>query len=437
MHINFQSPVNLMANQNHSTQIVANISLLSHERKSWQSLISLAQNKHQMKNNKSKSKKQVPGACLCNDSARNLTNKKTLKKKRDSDHSDQSAASEREEIDKMQDDNYNQHEADTTMLKFNGKKSSYSNRLWLNSACSKGLRKTWFACSLLLAILFAANQLGTANSWRIFEPTTEARHALGSSSIISSNNNNNLYTSLPINPMINQQGQNQLLTPATLSMAQTSTVEQPKSSNPAIDSNRQQTTSTKPGSDLSSRSSSDSTARQTNSNHANGKKSDISNAGSSIPNLVGKILDVASGEQSVVNKSSTSLSSSLLAEKLANSSSVASLSQLLKPRKQLSQDTSTQGSSKHIANVEQQIISQHANLFDSNQRLVPTKQRDQKITSSLLSSSSSSSFDSRNSPFYSILDNFKSGITSRSSIVKAISDNKLARSKYKNETHFR
>lgn len=93
--------------------------------------------------------------------------------------------------------------------------------------------------------------------------------------------------------------------------------------------------------------------------------------------------------------------------------------QLLKPRKQES------ASHKSHMYAEQQIISQHADMFQ-RQLLQPTKHRD---TSG--ASSQHQSDGARNSPLGSVLSNFKAskGISSRSSIVRMISDNKLARGK--------
>lgn len=122
-------------------------------------------------------------------------------------------------------------------------------------------------------------------------------------------------------------------------------------------------------------------------------------APSANPSLAGKILNVLTSEPA---KNATS-----------------QVLQTLKPRHKQVRD--------QAQHIEQHIINQHATSL-SSQRLLPTKQRDQKLTSSLLWSGSNS--DGRDSsPFYSIFDSFKSGVSSRSSIVKAISDNKLARSK--------
>lgn len=420
-----------MENQTYSRKISANYILqLSHKRKSWQSLISVATNKHNQQE-ESDLNKQLQQQIVCSENkSSNKKEKKIEKVKRRT--SDQSRIKEEQfeqQVEKMLLDELDtttlintvyQHEADTTMLKFNGKKSSYSNRLWSN----KSLRSTWFTCSLL-ATIFIAILSQPADSWRIFEPGTEARHALGS---IINNNNNNLFTSFPINPAPNQNQNLQLLLTPQTQPQQKAAQPQPavalSATELASNQNTRQQTSKEPDlTSLSSRSS-DSTPNNKNQQQESSKQDTSSHAGSSIPALVGKILDATS--ESLVNNKNNSFgfpSALSLSEKLTNTSS-----QLLKPRKSTDKDQSS--SSKHINSVEQQIINQHANMLASHQRLMPTKQRDQKITS-LLSSSSSSSFDSRNSPLNSILDTFKSSISSRSSIVKAISDNKLARSKYR------
>lgn len=144
--------------------------------------------------------------------------------------------------------------------------------------------------------------------------------------------------------------------------------------------------------------------------------------------------------------------------------------QVLKPLKR--QDSKAGNSKGSLKSVEQQIINQHARASYTNGqryeapttstttpspaqllqpqqlRLLPTKYRDNKLLGALLtslssgrsqstsgadpSSSSGSSIDANQPGLLSgLVDNFKSGISSRSSIVKAaISDNKLARSKY-------
>lgn len=410
-----------MEDQTYLRKVSANSILqLSHKRKSWQSLISVATNKHNQQEENALNKQQQRVVCMENKNSNEKKKKKTGRIKRITN--DQSRIYE-QQVEKMllnDDSIVYQHEADTTKLKFNGKKSSYSNRLWLSNISCKNLRSTWSTCSLL-ATVFIAILLQPANSWRIFEPGTEARHALGSSSIISSNNNNNnhLFTSLPINPTPNQnQNQQLLLTPLSMQPLPQPAVSVSAATGPA--SNQQ--TSREP--DLASLSSRSSDSTPTKNQQQESSKQDNGHAGSSIPALVGKILDATS--ESLLNKNNSfGFPSAILSEKLTNTSS-----QLLKPRKSTDKDQSS--SSKHINFVEQQIINQHANMLASHQRLTPTKQRDHKITSLLSSSSSSSSsFDSRNSPLNSILDTFKSSISSRSSIVKAISDNKLARSKYR------
>lgn len=93
-------------------------------------------------------------------------------------------------------------------------------------------------------------------------------------------------------------------------------------------------------------------------------------------------------------------------------------SQLMKPRKQVAS----------ASKLEEQIINQHARVHPgagSHQRLLATKQRDNKILGSLDASGSSQRFS-----LGGLVEQLKSAsISSRSSIVKAISDNKLARSK--------
>lgn len=144
------------------------------------------------------------------------------------------------------------------------------------------------------------------------------------------------------------------------------------------------------------------------------------------PSPLGKIL----GETTLLTTISGNGSSSS-SEPARSASSIAM--QLLKPRKAASQEKSS--SNKHqAAALEQQIINQHSRAHHhlsggSHQRLLPTKHRDQKVVNSILDSPTSNS-NSRDSPLANLFGSFKpSAITSRSSIVKAISDNKLARSK--------
>lgn len=140
------------------------------------------------------------------------------------------------------------------------------------------------------------------------------------------------------------------------------------------------------------------------------------------PSLVGKILDGLSS-QVMANKANQT------SEKIAQMSQ-----QLLKPRKSASDVAGlTNGSpNKRVQSAEQLIINQHARVhsFPSNSQshqrhLQPNKQRDHK-----LGDSSSASSASRDSPLNPLNLFSMSGISSRSSIVKAISDNKLARSEY-------
>lgn len=137
-----------------------------------------------------------------------------------------------------------------------------------------------------------------------------------------------------------------------------------------------------------------------------------------------------------------------------NSTSASKLSQvalqIIKPKKSSSDPT------KQVAQMEQKIINQHARVHSfpssssygqsngmsskssagssSYHRLIPHKQRDQGILSSLLSgqasNSNSNSDANRDWPWQNLLDSLKSGMMKRSSIVKAISDNRVARSKY-------
>lgn len=130
--------------------------------------------------------------------------------------------------------------------------------------------------------------------------------------------------------------------------------------------------------------------------------------------MAGKILDaLVSSAKSQTKEESQA----------ATTTKLESKQQVLKPRKSVVESSATR-------DIQQQIIQQHATIQQHQHQ----QQRHLSPVRKFSSSSSSSSFgesDGRDSSaLSSIFDNFKSGITSRSSIVKAISDNKLARSKF-------
>lgn len=134
----------------------------------------------------------------------------------------------------------------------------------------------------------------------------------------------------------------------------------------------------------------------------------------------GKILEVLSAAATGSGSASNVTATSKVVDKVVG--------QMLKPRNKSSPPTKTSSASS----AEQQIINQHARVHHF-QRLSPTKQRDTKISSYLDSSgfSSSSNQQRDSSALATILNNIKlSGFSNRNSIVKAISDNKLGRSKY-------
>lgn len=132
------------------------------------------------------------------------------------------------------------------------------------------------------------------------------------------------------------------------------------------------------------------------------------------PKPAGKILEA--GLKSVLEQVSNTNGSHV----------VEAAKQVAKSRKQSELTGRNQGG---LSNLEQ-IINQHAKLHPtsgSHQRLVANTERDHKILGSLSSGDSSgpSSFS-----LSGLVDRLRSaGISSRSSIVKAISDNRLTRSK--------
>lgn len=120
--------------------------------------------------------------------------------------------------------------------------------------------------------------------------------------------------------------------------------------------------------------------------------------------------------------------------------------QIIRPKK-----ANNPEASKQFDHLEQKIINQHARAYHpvntnsyrpngsatgsvSHQRIRANKQRDNNILNSLLSSRDGSSVAATGSkfdwPLQSVLDTLRSGVIKRSSIVKAMSDNRLARSKY-------
>lgn len=134
----------------------------------------------------------------------------------------------------------------------------------------------------------------------------------------------------------------------------------------------------------------------------------------------------SSGESGADSGSTSSKIMQALSAAASNSTTADKvLNHLFKPRNKNSPPATK--SSAFLA--EQQIINQHAMKY---QRLRPTKQRDNKISTYMDTSGlSGNRHQLRDSSALAlILNNLKlSGISSRSSIVKAISDNKLGRSK--------
>lgn len=190
----------------------------------------------------------------------------------------------------------------------------------------------------------------------------------------------------------------------------------------------------------SAAATSENQARSISLSNNDNQQNTNSSSGSSV---VGKIL-----EATTLNQNSNS--SQAIVDKLGS----VAMHILLKPKKEGSGQRKQSSFKATAAAAEQQIINQHATRVSHNhnrqqqnantityQRLLPTKQRDNKLVSYLLSSlaassdmSASSSTSGQREPssqlLTSLLSNLKTGITSRSSIVKAaISDNKLARSK--------
>lgn len=169
------------------------------------------------------------------------------------------------------------------------------------------------------------------------------------------------------------------------------------------------------------------------------------------PKLAGKILDSlalataevlqqvgsdksASKEQQTNKPETTARNGQPSGEKAGQQVVGTIAHQLLKPRKAQPQDSSA----KQVSSAEQQIINQHV----SKLHLSPTQRIGNSLSDSLqtkhrgsfVGDKMAASFDSSGgrdlSTLSSIFGNFKSGMTSRSSIIKAaISDNKLARSK--------
>lgn len=179
----------------------------------------------------------------------------------------------------------------------------------------------------------------------------------------------------------------------------------------------------------------DSSSKSESTNDKQATDGSTSPAKTRQPKPAGKILEalaavVAHESVDSVKQHQPEANQTSAVEKAGQQVVAAVASQLLRPRK-TSQDSSRQASSS----AEQQIINQHAKVYlTPHQRMsgsLATKHRGgsvgDKMAISLFGDSSAGGRDF--SPLGSILSNFKTGITSRSSIVKAISDNKLARSK--------
>lgn len=137
---------------------------------------------------------------------------------------------------------------------------------------------------------------------------------------------------------------------------------------------------------------------------------------SSAPSPVGKILET--GLASVLDQVGGKQSG-------ANASAPETAKPVAKTRKQSELSARNQASPSNL----EQIINQHAKLHPSSgshQRLLANTQRDHKVLGSL----SASSDTSAGFTLAGLLDRLRSAsISSRSSIVKAISDNRLTRSK--------
>lgn len=141
------------------------------------------------------------------------------------------------------------------------------------------------------------------------------------------------------------------------------------------------------------------------------------------PSPAGKILEAVQVASSQAASPASANESQPAGEaKPSNSSASARLSsaalQLLKARKQSARE--------QVSSAEQQIINQHARAHHPH-HLLASKHRDHQLAALLADAPSGASAAA--SSLRSLLGNFRSGMSSRSSIVKAISDNKLARSK--------
>lgn len=144
------------------------------------------------------------------------------------------------------------------------------------------------------------------------------------------------------------------------------------------------------------------------------------------PKPAGKIMDSPTATVSEATPVQQKPEGSQSAAEKAAQQVAALANQLLKPRK-----ASPEGSKQASSSAEQQIINQHAKLYLTPQQRIgnslATKHRGSVGDKVAASFDASGGRDS--SALSSIFSNFKSQMTSRASIVKAMSDNKLARSK--------
>lgn len=144
------------------------------------------------------------------------------------------------------------------------------------------------------------------------------------------------------------------------------------------------------------------------------------------PKPAGKIMDSPTATVSEATPVQPKPESSQSVAEKATQQVAAMANQLLKPRK-----AGSEGPKQSSSSVEQQIINQHAKLYLTPQQRIgnslATKHRGSVGDKMAASFDSSGGRDS--SALSSIFSNFRTQMTSRASIVKAISDNKLARSK--------
>lgn len=191
------------------------------------------------------------------------------------------------------------------------------------------------------------------------------------------------------------------------------------------------------------------TARQLDLSQPADKTVAAAAAGSLAPvakiiELVSTLASLPADQAQAASGPSAANSSSAQAAASATKAARVAL-QTIKPKKEPE-------ANKQIAQLEQKIVSQHARAYhppanyrpsaagakshSSQQRIRANKQRD-NILNSLLSSRDGSSVGAAGSsklfdwPLQSVFDTLRSGVMKRSSIVKAMSDNRLARSRYR------